>query len=76
MIDKVLIKDIEGIFGFYEIILLVIEEKKFIIIEDKGVKFFINSKKLMIKVYGKDSSIKEIIEEIKKSSVILVNEDK
>lgn len=53
-----------------------IEEKKFIIIEDKGVKFFINSKKLMIKVYGKDSSIKEIIEEIKKSSVILVNEDK
>lgn len=76
MIDKVLIKDIEGIFGFYEIILLVIEEKKFIIIEDKGVKFFVNSKKLMIKVYGKDSSIKEIIEEIKKSSVILVNEDK
>lgn len=39
-----------------------IEEKKFIIIEDKGVKFFVNSKKLMIKVYGKDSSIKEIIE--------------
>lgn len=37
-----------------------IEEKNFI--EDKGVKFFINSKKLIIKVYGKDSSIKEIIE--------------
>lgn len=74
MIDKVLIKDIEGIFVLKEILLLVIEEKNFI--EDKGVKFFINSKKLIIKVYGKDSSIKEIIEEIKKSSVILVNEDK